>query len=69
MELENFLLKIGQPRRPVRRAAGRVSPVDLAKYFGGLLFKSVFADEVATCLRTSEDIARSRTDGCAYASE
>ena len=69
VELENFLLRIGQPRRPVRRAAGRGSLSDLAKSFGGQLFESVFVDDVATCLRTSEDLARSGTDGCGYASE
>ena len=60
VELENFLLKIGQPRRPVRRGANRVSPDELAKDFGGLLFKSVFADKIGACFRSSQNIARSR---------
>ena len=47
MELENFLLKIGQPRRPVRRGASRAPMWDLAKSFGSGLFDAVFADEVA----------------------
>ena len=46
------------PAGAAPRAAG--PRLDLDKSFGGQLFESVFVDDVATCLRTSEDLARSR---------
>jgi len=53
LELENFLLKIGRPRRGVRRLN---SPeMDAAKVFGKRLFDSVFGSEVFGCLRSSLD--------------
>ncbi len=53
LELENFLLKIGRPRRGVRRLN---SPeMDAAKVFGRRLFESVFGSEVFGCLRSSLD--------------
>ena len=59
--LENFLLKIGQPRRPVRRGdQTRPSFSDLAKSFGGNLFDAVFNADLGACLRSSGDLARSQ---------
>lgn len=53
LELENFLLKIGRPRRGVRRLN---SPeMEAAKVFGKRLFDSVFGSEVFGCLRSSLD--------------
>ncbi|MDZ7369365.1 MAG: CHAT domain-containing protein [candidate division KSB1 bacterium] len=53
VELENFLLKIGRPRRGVRRLN---SPeMEAAKVFGRRLFDSVFGSEVFGCLRSSLD--------------
>jgi len=44
LELENFLLRLGQSRRTMRRVD---SPeIEAAKQFGARLFDSVFADEV-----------------------
>lgn len=61
MELENFLLKIGRPRRGVRKLE---SPeMDAAKVFGGSLFKAVFSDDVLACLRSSMDEATAREAG------
>jgi hypothetical protein len=51
--LENFVLKIGRPRRTSRRAD---SPeMDVVKNFGGKLFEAVFKDDVHTCFRGSLD--------------
>ena len=51
IELENFLLRIGNRRRGVRRID---SPeVQAAKEFGGRLFHAVFDDEVGNCLSSS----------------
>ncbi len=55
LELENFLLKIGRPRRGVRRLN---SPeMEEAKVFGKRLFENVFGSEVFGCLRSSLDQA------------
>ncbi len=57
-ELENFLLKIGRPRRGVRRLN---SPeMEAAKNFGKRLFESVFGSEVFGCLRSSLDQAEAK---------
>ncbi len=57
-ELENFLLKIGRPRRGVRRLN---SPeMEAAKNFGKRLFDSVFGSEVFGCLRSSLDQAEAK---------
>lgn len=51
LELENFLLRVGRPRRGVRRLE---SPeVEAAKEFGGRLFEALFNGEVLGCLRSS----------------
>lgn len=53
LELENFLLKVGRPRRGTRRLE---SPeMAAARDFGGRLFGAVFKDDVRLCLRRSLD--------------
>jgi hypothetical protein len=61
LELENFLLKIGNPRGKVRGLASR--NVELAKDFGRRLFEAAFGDEVRGCLRQSLDIAGQQDAG------
>ncbi len=59
LELENLLLRIGRPRRGLRRID---SPeIQAARAFGERLFAAVFHDEVRACLRSSLDEA-SRQD-------
>lgn len=61
-KLENYLLKIGRPRRGGTRSYN--SPeVEAAKSFGDSLFNAIFKDEVRGCLRSSLDQAKAR--GCA----
>jgi len=61
IELENFLLKIGRTRRGVRRLE---SPeMEAAKEFGGKLYKSVFSDQLLSCLRSSLAEARGKSQG------
>lgn len=53
LEIENFLLKIGRPRRGVRRAD---SPeMEAAKTFGSRLFETVFNGDLLGCLYRSLD--------------
>jgi len=53
LELENFVLRMGRPRRAVRR---RESPeMEMVKQFGGRLFDAVFRGDVRACLRSSLD--------------
>ena len=55
IELENFLLRIGRPRRGVRRLE---SPeLEAAREFGAKLFDAVFAGPVGDALRRSIDDA------------
>jgi hypothetical protein len=61
LELENFLLRLGQSRRTMRRVD---SPeIEAAKLFGARLFDAVFADEVRACLRSSVDEASNQGKG------
>ncbi len=61
LELENFLLRIGRPRRSVRRAD---SPeTEAVKKFGGSLFSALFHDEVLGCLHASLNEATRREAG------
>jgi hypothetical protein len=61
LELENFLLRIGRPRRGVRRLE---SPeMEAAKQFGGKLFKAVFDNELLSALRSSLDEANKQERG------
>ena len=59
--LENYLLKIGRPRRDVRRFESR--EVELAKDFGRQLFDAVFGREILSCLRQSLDEAARQDKG------
>jgi hypothetical protein len=55
LELENFLLRIGRPRRSMRRIG---SPeMEAAKAFGGRLFDAIFGGEVRSAFRSSLDEA------------
>ncbi len=61
LELENFLLKFGRPRRGMRFVG---SPeMDAAKSFGKRLFEAVFSSQVYGCLRSSIDRAHSQEAG------
>jgi hypothetical protein len=60
-ELENYLLKLGQPRRGVRRMDS--SQTKLAKDFGGMLFKKIFAAEVLASLQSSIEQAERQRCG------
>ncbi len=61
MEIENFLLKIGRPRRITRRL--ETPQTEEAKRFGGRLFESVFSEEVRVCLRKSLELANRQDAG------
>jgi hypothetical protein len=61
LEVENFLLRVGRPRRATRRID---APEDkAAKDFGARLFASVFEGEALVLLRSSLEEARRRGDG------
>ncbi|MCI0694512.1 CHAT domain-containing protein [candidate division KSB1 bacterium] len=61
LEIENFLLRVGRPRRSVRRVD---SPEMVAvKNFGSRLFDAVFDDEVRACLRSSLEEAERQGAG------
>ncbi|MCL4862494.1 MAG: CHAT domain-containing protein [Caldilineaceae bacterium] len=51
LEVENFILRLGQARRGMRRMES--SALAAAKEFGGKLFATVFAAEVNDCLQRS----------------
>jgi len=58
--LENFVLKIGRPRRTTRRVD---SPeMQTVKIFGSKLFDAVFQNDVYTCFRGSLDEATRQDD-------
>ena len=59
--LENFVLKIGRPRRNSRRADA--PETEAVKIFGGKLFEAVFQDAVHTCFRGSVDEAARQEKG------
>jgi hypothetical protein len=52
LEIENFLLKIGHPRRQVMRGFGSTETAAI-KNFGALLFDAVFHGEIRLALATS----------------
>ena len=61
IEIEEFLRKIGKPRRTMRRLE---SPqTEEAKRFGGRLFESVFSKDVLGCLRKSLALASRQDTG------
>ncbi|MFQ5340096.1 MAG: tetratricopeptide repeat protein [Anaerolineae bacterium] len=57
LEIENFLLRVGRPRRSATRDVRRQdwAEVEAAETFGGRLFEAVFDDEVRSCLNSSLD--------------
>jgi hypothetical protein len=61
MELENFLLKIGRPRRS-SRSSGAIE-INTTKAFGGKLFKTVFDDGIQNCFHRSLDEAKRNQAG------
>ncbi|MCZ6462271.1 MAG: CHAT domain-containing protein, partial [Actinobacteria bacterium] len=61
LELENFMLKVGRPRRGTRRLE---SPeMEAARQFGTQLFDSVFQDDLRLSLRRSLDEVERRGEG------
>ena len=61
LELENFMLKVGRPRRGTRRLE---SPeMEAARQFGTQLFDSVFQDDLKLSLRRSLDEVERRGEG------
>lgn len=56
MEIENFLLRFGRSRQPVRRLGA--TQIEAARSFGGRLFEAAFQGEVRSCLRSSLDEAQ-----------
>jgi len=61
LELENFLLKVGRPRRGTRRLE---SPeMEAARQFGKQLFDAVFQDDLRLSLRRSLDEVERRDEG------
>jgi hypothetical protein len=61
LEIENFLLRFGRPRQPVRRHG--TSQIETARAFGGRLFEAAFNGEVRSCLRSSLDEAQRQDAG------
>ena len=53
--LENFILKIGSPRKGIRRI--NTPEMQTIRDFGTKLFDSIFADDVRACLLSSENQA------------
>jgi hypothetical protein len=61
LELEDFLLRMGRPRRGTRRIG---SPeMDLVKTLGNRLYEAVFSGEVRACWRSSLSEAEVQTAG------
>lgn len=61
VELENYQLKLGRPRRGSRRAG--LPETEVARNLGDRLFASAFGDEVRSCLRRSLDLALQQQSG------
>jgi hypothetical protein len=61
LELENFLLRIGRPRRTTRRMGA--TEMAAVKAFGGKLFAAVFAADVLACFRMSLERAAEQEAG------
>ena len=61
LEIENFLLKIGQSRRVMRRIDA--PETEAVKAFGARLFDAAFAGEARACLRSSIDEANRQNRG------
>jgi len=61
LELENFLLRVGRPRRQVTRGEGTPEAA-VVKDFGSRLFDGVFTDEVRAAMTGSLDRVRRLED-------
>ncbi len=61
LELENFLLKIGRPRRSTRSTAN--TDLALTKAFGDRLFRAVFGEALHGCFHRSMDEASRQKAG------
>jgi hypothetical protein len=61
LELENFVLRIGRPRRGTRRIDS--SEMELAKNLGGRLYEAVFSGDLRACWRASVGEAEARDVG------
>lgn len=61
LELENFLLKLGQNRRVMRRIDA--PDTEAAKTFGARLFDATFNGDIRACLRSSLDEATRQSKG------
>ncbi len=61
LELENFVLRLGQPRQGTRRIDS--SMMGTVKQFGEKLFRTVFSDDVYACYLRSMDIATKDAKG------
>jgi hypothetical protein len=59
-KLENFLLRLGRPRRPRRVESSQMTT---AQTFGAALFNAVFSGDVKACFRSSLDEARQQNVG------
>jgi hypothetical protein len=62
LELENYLLKLGRPRRPIVRR-GDSPEGAAAKALGGRLFGAVFSGGIRDCLHRSIDLAAQQRAG------
>jgi len=62
LELENYLLKLGRPRRATVRAIDSPEGI-VAKALGDRLFDVVFSGDIRHCLRQSVDLARQHGAG------
>lgn len=61
LELENFLLKVGRPRRQATR--GEATPeAEAVRDFGGRLFEAVFRDDLRAALTASLDQVEAQDD-------
>lgn len=61
LELENFLLRMGRPRRRVRRLD--TPETQAAKAVGGQIFDTVFSGAILSCFQSSLDEARRQEAG------
>jgi len=61
LELENFLLRFGRKRQPMRRLG--TSQIEVVQAFGKRLFEAAFNGEVRSCLRSSIDEAHRNEAG------
>lgn len=61
LEIENFLLRFGRARQPMRRLGN--PQIEAARAFGGRLFAAAFTGEIRSCLRSSIDDANRQDAG------